>query len=168
MAWYSFSGSILPKFEHKLRRDKQTWKNCYHNRIRYRWKFVMIMVAMTSELSYNEMTPLLILLAAVFLSTGKCSRELFPPIAASMFVKFKSVIEIFWDEDFMVRNTVKKRQSWFSAVISRRRRYRRAYSFKAPLRGEGGGFLAPPQRGLNLINNQNETSGLFEKGAEGI
>ena len=71
----------------------------------------MIMVAMTSELSYNEMTPLLILLAAVFLSTGKCSRELFPPIAASMFVKFKSVIEIFWDEDFMVRNTVKKRQS---------------------------------------------------------
>ena len=68
----------------------------------------MIMVAMTSELSYNEMTPLLILLAAVFLGTGKCSRELLLPIAASMFVKFKSVIEIFWDEDFMVRNTVKK------------------------------------------------------------
>ena len=38
------------------------------------------------------------------------SRELFPPIAASM-LKFKSVIEIFWDEDFMVRNTVKKGQS---------------------------------------------------------
>ena len=38
--------------------------------------------------------------------------ELLPTIAASMFVKFKrnlykSVIEIFWDEVFMVRNTVK-------------------------------------------------------------
>ena len=39
------------------------------------------------------------------------SRELFPLIAASMFVKFKSVIEIFQDEDFMARNTVKKGQS---------------------------------------------------------
>ena len=36
------------------------------------------------------------------------SRELFPPIAASMFVKFNSVIELFQDEDFMARNTVKK------------------------------------------------------------
>ena len=36
------------------------------------------------------------------------SRELFPPIAASMFVKLNSVIEIFQDEDFMARNTVKK------------------------------------------------------------
>ena len=31
----------------------------------------------------------------------------------------------------------------------------------------GGGFLPPPQRGLNLINNKNETSGLLEKGAGG-
>ena len=38
------------------------------------------------------------------------SREPFPPIAASVFVKFfcKGVIEIFWDKVFMVRNTVKK------------------------------------------------------------
>jgi len=49
-----------------------------------------------------------------------------------MFVKFKSVIEIFWDEDFMVRNTVKKGQSWCSAVICRRRSYRRAYLFQVP------------------------------------
>ena len=99
------------------------------------------------------MTPLPILIAAVFLGTGNCSfrnvhGSFFPPIAASMFVKFKSVIEIFWDEDFMVRNTVKKGQSWCSAVICRRRSYRRAYLFQAPLRG-------------GLI----ETSGLFEKGA---
>ena len=37
----------------------------------------------------NKMMPLPILLAAVFLVTGNRSRELFPPIAASMFVKFK-------------------------------------------------------------------------------
>ena len=60
------------------------------------------------------------------------SGELFPAIAASMLVKFKSVIEIFWDEDFMVRNMVKKGQSWCSAVICRRRSYRRAYLFQVP------------------------------------
>ena len=42
----------------------------------------------------NEMTPLPILLAAVFLGTGNCSSKksftgAFPPIAASLFVKFK-------------------------------------------------------------------------------
>jgi len=77
----------------------------------------------------NEMTPLPILLAAVFLSTGNHTyihspfiilsgrfsaigtnwgqnrlRERFPPIAASIFVKY---IEIFWNEVFMVRNAVK-------------------------------------------------------------
>ena len=43
------------------------------------------------------------------------SRKLFSPIAASIFVSLseicKSVIEIFWDEDFMVINTVKHGQS---------------------------------------------------------
>ena len=34
-----------------------------------------------------------------------------------------------------------------------------------PLWGGGGNFLPPPQRGLNLVSNKNETSGLFEKGA---
>ena len=68
---------------------------------------------------------------------------LFPPIAALMFVKFKqnlwefyrdswslslskickSIIETFWDEVFMVRNTVKNGQPWSKclAVISRKR-----------------------------------------------
>ena len=62
------------------------------------------------------MTQLPVLLSAVFLGTGNCSSknrswEPFPPTAASMFVKFKrickSVVEIFWDEVFIVRNTVK-------------------------------------------------------------
>ena len=35
------------------------------------------------------MTPLSMLLAAVFPGTEKSLQELFPPIAASMFVKFK-------------------------------------------------------------------------------
>ena len=53
------------------------------------------------------------------------SLALFFPIAASMFVKFKSgicesFIEIFWDKVFMVRNAVKNRQSWCLAVICRK------------------------------------------------
>ena len=43
------------------------------------------------------------------------SRKLFSPIAASIFVSLseicKSVIEIFWDDVFMVINTVKHGQS---------------------------------------------------------
>ena len=53
----------------------------------------MVRVAMTSSCHSNEMTPLPILLAAVYLVSGNCftnrSRELFPLIAASMFLKFK-------------------------------------------------------------------------------
>ena len=56
------------------------------------------------------MTPLSVLLAAIFLGTGNW--ELFSPIVASMFVKLKrnyrSVIGIFWDEVFIVKNMVKK------------------------------------------------------------
>ena len=48
---------------------------------------------MTSSCRSNEMTPLPILLAAVYFVSGNCcsnrSRELFPLIAASMFPKFK-------------------------------------------------------------------------------
>ena len=63
---------------------------------------------------------LLAVLAAVYLGTGNCYSKIvqgsfFPPIAASMFVNLseicKSVIEIFWDDIFMVRNTVKNGQS---------------------------------------------------------
>jgi len=52
--------------------------------------------------------------------------EVSPPIPTSMFVKFKrnmiyKIVEIFWDEVFMIRNTLKIRQSWCSAIISGKR-----------------------------------------------
>ena len=78
VARYSFSGSIPPKFEHKLRHHiTKIVKNCHHSCIISRWKFVMIRAATTSELSYNEMTLLAILLPAVFLGTENCSYKIF-------------------------------------------------------------------------------------------
>ena len=90
---YSFSGSIPFKFEHKLLRHKQ------------RFGKIDITVALDKDenLSWsrlqwhqschsNEMTPLPILLEVVFLGQlffQNRWRELFPPIVASMFVKFK-------------------------------------------------------------------------------
>ena len=41
------------------------WKNYHHSCFRCRWKFVMIRVAILSSCHSNEMTPLLIALAAV-------------------------------------------------------------------------------------------------------
>ena len=67
----------------------------------------------------NEMMPLPILLAAVFLVTGNSSSKL---VHGSFFLQYpprcwwslsgicKSVIEIFWDGVSMVRNTVKKKK----------------------------------------------------------
>ena len=99
VARYSFSGSIAPKIEHRLRHHKQ------------RFWTIATSVALNkgenlwwSEFQWHrschssEMTPLPILLASVFLGFGNCfcklffqnrSRELFLPIAASMFVTFK-------------------------------------------------------------------------------
>ena len=95
VALYSFSGSIPPKFEHKLRRHKQRFEkiaatvasdedeNLLWSRLQCHW-----------SCHSNKMTLLPFLLAAVFLGTGICSSKnrlwvLFPPIAALMFVKFK-------------------------------------------------------------------------------
>ena len=114
MARYSFSGSVPPKFEHKLRRHKQ--------------RFGKIVIA-TKNCNSNEMTLLPILLAAVILGTGNCS---FKIVYGSLFLQkpprcswslsgiCKNVIEIFWDEVFIVRNTVKNGQSWCSTVICRK------------------------------------------------
>ena len=76
----------------------------------------MIKVAMTSELSQQRNDAITYYTYSnishweLFLQNR--SGELFPPIVASMFVKLKrnckSVIEIFWDEVFIVRNKVKK------------------------------------------------------------
>ena len=68
-----------------------------------------------------------------FLRTGNCSskivyRSIFlqqdqqlPRCSCSLSEICKSVI-IFWDEVFMVRNTVKNWPTWYSAVICRKRR----------------------------------------------
>ena len=76
----------------------------------------MIRIAMTSELSWQRNDAITYYTCSnishweLFLQNR--SGELFPPIVASMFVKLKwnckSVIEIFWDEVFIVRNKVKK------------------------------------------------------------
>ena len=71
------------------------WKNYHHSCFRYRWKFVMIKVAILSNCHSNEMTPLLTALAAVFLGTENfffskiVHKIVLPPVAASMLTKFK-------------------------------------------------------------------------------
>ena len=126
VARYSFSRSTPPKFKHKLRRYKQRFG-----------KIATTVVLLKDEnLSWsglqwhrschsNEMTPFLILVAAVFppvLGTGNCSSKI---VHGSFFLQYpprcKSVIEIFWDKVFMVRNTVKNGQSWCSTLICRKR-----------------------------------------------
>ena len=100
MARYSFSGSILPKSEDKIHHYKQ----------RFRKIATTIVLDKDENLLWsglqwhrswhrgNEITPLPILLTA----------------------KSLSVIEMLWNEVFMVRNTVKNGQSWCLAVICRK------------------------------------------------
>ena len=131
MARYSFSRSIPPKFERKLRRHKQRFgkidttvvldkdKNLLWSGLQWHRSF-----------HSNEMTPLPILLAAWFLSTGNCSSKIVywnfflqqpPRCSWSLSEICKSDIEIFWAQVFMVRNTVKNGQSWCSTVICTKR-----------------------------------------------
>ena len=77
MARYSFSGSILPKFEHKLRRPKQRFvktattvvldkdENLLWSGLQRHW-----------SCRNNEMMLLPILLAAVNLGTRNCSSKI--------------------------------------------------------------------------------------------
>ena len=77
MARYSFSGPIAPKFEHKLRGQKQSFG-----------KIATIVVLDEDEnllrsglqghrsCHSNEMTLLPILLAAVYFGTGNCSSKI--------------------------------------------------------------------------------------------
>ena len=67
---------------------------------------------MTSELSKQRMTPLPILLAAIFLGTGNCSYKIVHFFLQYgrldvLEVKAESVRALFWDEVFIVRNTIK-------------------------------------------------------------
>ena len=132
MAQYSFLESIPPTFEYKLISHKQRFG-----------KITITVVSdkdenlLWSRLQWhrschsNEMTLLPILLAAVFLGTGNCSSKI---IYGSFFLQYlpryswslseicKSVIEIFLDKVFMVRNMIKRNgQSWYSAVKCRKR-----------------------------------------------
>ena len=130
VARYSFSGSIPPKFEHKLRRHKQSFG-----------KIAMTVVLDKDEnllwsglqrhrsCHSNEMMLLSILLAAVYLGTRNCSSKI---IHGSLFLQqqlrcswslseiCKSVIEIFWDKVFIARNTVKNGQYCCLALICRK------------------------------------------------
>ena len=117
VARYSFSGPIPPKFEHKLRRHKRSFGNIATTVVldedeNLLWSGLQRHRSFHS----NEMTLLAILLAAVYLGTRNCSskiiRESFflqkqPRRSWSLSEICKSVIEIFWDKGFVVRNMVK-------------------------------------------------------------
>ena len=89
----------------------------------------MIRVAMTSELSQQRNDAITYFTSAIILGIGNLTKSFtgafFSNTVASMFVKFKqnlkSVIEIFWNEVFIIRNTVRKGKSWCLAVICRKR-----------------------------------------------
>ena len=113
----SFSGSIPPKFEHTLRRSKQRFVKIATTVVLNKdesllWSWLQRHRSCHS----NEMTLLPILFAAVYLGTGNCSSKI---VHGSFFLQWrprcswslseicKSLIEIFWDEVFMVRNSKK-------------------------------------------------------------
>ena len=123
VARYSFSGSIPSKFERKLCRHKQTVRKITTSCIRYSpMKFVMIRVAMTSDRSCynNKMTPLpsAVNLQQYLLALGTVLTKSF---TGAFFLQYgrldvrevkaesvrASVIEIFWDEDFIVRKLIR-------------------------------------------------------------
>ena len=77
VARYSFSGSIPPKFEHKLRRHKQSFGKIATTVVldedeNLLWSGLQRHRSCHS----NEMTLLPILLAAVYIGTGNCSSKI--------------------------------------------------------------------------------------------
>ena len=78
MARFSFSGSIRPKFEHKLRRHKQRFEKIATTVVLGKDEDLLLS-GLQPHRSYhsNEMTLLPILLAAVYLGTGNCSYKSF-------------------------------------------------------------------------------------------
>ena len=104
VARYSFSGSIPAKFEHKLRCHKQTFRKIGTTVVLDKDEnLIWSGLQWHQNCHSNEMTPLPIILAAILL-TGNCSYKFVHGIC-------KSVIETFWDEVFIVRNTVKKKEN---------------------------------------------------------
>ena len=133
MARYSFSGSIPPKFEHKLRRQKQSFGKIATTVVLDKDENLLWSGLQWHRSCHSkEMTLLPILPAAVFFGTGNCSFKIVhgnfflqqrprPRCLWSLSEIGKSVIEIFWDEAFLVRNAIKNGQSWCLAVICRKR-----------------------------------------------
>ena len=109
------------------------------------------------------MTPLPILLVAVFLGTGNCSSKIvhgsfflqYPPrLSWSLSEIYVSVIEIFWNEVFMVRNVVTTGQSWRSTVMEPGRYLweRSAIPTQSCLKDHGDSFSRLLVRKKDLIN----------------
>ena len=131
VARYSFSRSIPPKFERKLRRQKQRFGKIDTTVVLDKDENLLWSGLQWHRSCHsNEMTPLPILLAAVFLGTGNCSSKIVywsfflqqpPRCSWSLSEICKSVIEIFWEEVFLFRNTVENGQSWCSTVICAKR-----------------------------------------------
>ena len=77
VALYSFLGAIPPKFEHKLRRHKQTFRKIATTVVLDKDEnFLWSGLQRHRSCHSNEMTPLPILLAAVYLGTGNCSSKI--------------------------------------------------------------------------------------------
>ena len=114
VARYRFLGSIPPKFEHKLRHQKQIFaKICTTVVLDKDENLLWSGLQWHRSFRSNEITLLPILLAAVFLGTGNCLPKSFSGGFSSnrrcwwsLIEICKSVMEIFWDKVFMVRNAV--------------------------------------------------------------
>ena len=77
MVQYSFSGSIPPKFEHKLRRHKQSIGKIATTVVLDKDENLLLSGLQWHRSCHsNEMTLLPILLAAVYLGTGNCSSKI--------------------------------------------------------------------------------------------
>ena len=125
---YSFSGSIPAKFKHKLRRHKQTVGKITTTVVLD--KDENLGLQWHRSCYSNEMKPLPIILAAIFLS-GNCSSKI---DHRSFFLQYgrldvrevktesvRALSRYFGIKFFIVRNTVKKGKSWCLAVICRKR-----------------------------------------------
>ena len=85
VARYSFSGSIPPKFEHKLRRHKQRFGKIATTVVLDEDENLFLSGLQRHRSCHsNEMTLFPILLAAVYLGTGNCSSKI---IHGSFFVQ---------------------------------------------------------------------------------
>ena len=77
MARYSFSGSVPPKFEYKLRRHKQRFGKIATTVVLGKDENLLLSGLQRHRSCHsNEMTLLPILLAAVYLGTGNCSSKI--------------------------------------------------------------------------------------------